>query len=301
MTEHSVSEALLRTLPAVINTDPAWFGSSEAHLTTSLTDLPASIIVDAARHLPAPYACKRCACKPAQAALLSHYSHVQAQLSSLADADLYSLCLPALQSQCSTISQYTVICCYLDLLYGRVVASALRRPAKLLIDSVKPQPVNKNCTLNPEPSSSDSNVVDTLNWRHLPVKDLIPRLSKLTKVELITCIQSLPHSLHPVTKHLSRRKSCAAIVQHIQRWLWYLDSLDNYSFLVAVLSIIPFVVLSTCDHMITDVLGAEYSTLLVTHLQQPLLTLHQKQQDARRSVKEMLAAQTVQGRTEISS
>jgi hypothetical protein len=301
MTELIMSRALLRMLPVVVNTDPVWFASSDHDLTALLADLPASIVVEAARKLPSPYVCKRHACESAVASLLSHYSHLRSQMSSLADADLYSLCLPALQSPCSSISLYTVIFCYLDLLYGRAVVSALHRPPKLLIDYVKPQPVNQNCTQSPDPSSSEGNIVDCLNWRHLPLEVLNACLNKLTKVDLMTCIQSIPISLHPVTQRLSQRKCCAAIVQHVQKQLWYLDSLDDYLFLVTVLSVIPFVILSSRDGMIKDMLIAEYSMLLMNHLQQPLPTLRQKQLDARRSVKEMLAAQTVQDRAEISS
>ncbi|KAG2104978.1 hypothetical protein BD769DRAFT_1393359 [Suillus cothurnatus] len=91
---------------------------------------------------------------------------------------------------------------------------------------------------------------------------------------------SIPISLRPVTQRLSRQKCCAAIVQHVQKQLWYLDSLDDYLFLVTVLSVIPFVILSSRDGMIKDMLIAEYSTLLMNHLQQPLPTLRQKQLDA---------------------
>jgi hypothetical protein len=80
-----------------------------------------------------------------------------------------------------------------------------------------------------------------------------------------------------------------------------LDSLDDYSFLVAVLSVIPCIALSCRDRMTYEVLVVEYSTLLVTHLKTPLPTDCQKRKQARRSLKEKIAVEKVQARADIAS
>jgi hypothetical protein len=196
------SEAILRFHHTIIHSDPVWFVSSEDHLTTSLRDILASVLVRAARNFPTQYACKRHARDSAVAALLSHYLVLRAQLSALTEQDLFSQCLPAVHGQISTFSRYALICNYLEFLYGRDVGAAFRRPSKLLINTPNAQTVNRNENLNPELTACPADV-DCMNWRELLLKDLIARCAKLSRQDLLTCIQCLPLSHRPVTTRLS--------------------------------------------------------------------------------------------------
>lgn len=199
MSESLSNDVLFQVLPAVINNDPVWFNSSDEHLKSSLTDVSASILVDAARHLPVPFACKRRARDSAVAALLSHFSHVRAQLCALDDENLFALCMPAAQVHLAPPSRYLVICSYFDVLYGSVVSAALRRPGKLLLDEPKPKTVHTNRTLNRTLATPNSDITHCLNWVDLPAKELIPRVARLNKDQLKNCIRSLPSSLRPGT------------------------------------------------------------------------------------------------------
>ena len=114
--------------------------------------------------------------------------------------------------------------------------------------------------LNQEP---DPNVSRPLWWALLPAKELVRRLEKLHRADIVKCIGNLPHTHCPAYAQKSRRKCCAALVQHVQQRISRLQSLGDYMFLVNVLSVVPFAVPDTRESLLSLVLHLEHSTLLV--------------------------------------
>lgn len=62
----------------VVSDDPSWFFFPEDHYASSLSDLPASVVIEAARQLPSAFVPKKHTRPESVKFLLSHFCHLRA-------------------------------------------------------------------------------------------------------------------------------------------------------------------------------------------------------------------------------
>ncbi|KAG1784166.1 hypothetical protein EV702DRAFT_1040578 [Suillus placidus] len=240
------------------------------HYATSLTDLPTSVVIEVARQLPSAFVPKKRTRPESVKFLLSHFSCLCAKLGAAPDKVLFSRYLSFIKHPLPSVSRLCIISAYIEMLYGEAVATALRRPYNYLV--ADPDHISN---LDSEPH---------LSWALLPAKVLVQHLEKLDRADIVKCIGNLPRSRRPGYAHKSRRQCCTALVQHIQQRISCLQSLGDYMFLVNVLSVVPFAVPGTHEYLMSLVLHHEYSTLLVNHLEQPVVPLPERHKQDRRVV-----------------
>ncbi|KAG2134231.1 hypothetical protein BD769DRAFT_1714369 [Suillus cothurnatus] len=316
---------------AVVSDDPSWFCFPEDHYASSLTDLPVSVVIEAACQLPSAFVPKKRTCAESVHFILLHFSRLHAELVAAPDELLFTRYLSYIEHPLPSVSRLCVISGYIEMLYGEVVAAALRRPyndslanpdhtsnldpdqtSNLDTDHISTLDMDHISNLDPDTSNLDPDHTSNLDpdhipdhtaklelgelynmsWALLPAKELVQRLEKLDRADIVKCIGNLPRSRRPGYARKTRRQCCAALVQHIQQRISRLQSLEDFTFLVNVLSIVPFAVPGTHEYLISLVLHREYSTLLVDRLEQPVLPLPERRKQERKKTKERVAAQT---------
>ncbi|KAG1823158.1 hypothetical protein EV424DRAFT_1397986 [Suillus variegatus] len=106
-------------------------------------------------------------------------------------------------------------------IFGVSVAAALRRPPCHVLDTL---------THELYLHSINFEHCDSLHWISLPATDLVRRLERLSKQEIIACLRTIPSSVRPTYNSRYRRQCCSSLVQHIQHRASYLFSLSDYQF-----------------------------------------------------------------------
>jgi hypothetical protein len=218
----------------VVSDDPSWLYLPEEHYAASLTDLPASVVIEAARQLPSAFVPKKRTRSESVKCLLLHFCRLRAELDAEPDEVLFSRFSSIVSDlPLPSVSRLCVISGYIEMLYGEAVAAALRRPYNnLLVDpalnhepdhtsSIDPDHISKLdphhvSNLDPDHTPNldlDHNLVPEpdLSWALLPAKELVQRLEKLDRADIVKCIGNLPRSHRPGYAK-SRRQCCAALV-----------------------------------------------------------------------------------------
>jgi hypothetical protein len=113
---------------AVVSDDPSWFCFPEDHYASSLTDLPASVVIEAAHQLPSAFVPKKRTHAESVHFLLLHFSRLCTELVAAPDKLLFTRYLSYIEHPLPSVSCLCVISGYIEMLYGEVVAAALRRP-----------------------------------------------------------------------------------------------------------------------------------------------------------------------------
>jgi hypothetical protein len=94
---------------AVVSDDPSWFCFPEDHYASSLTDLPASVVIEAARQLPSAFVPKKRTCAESVHFILLHFSRLCAELVAAPDELLFTRYLIRFAASMSCVSTPTVI------------------------------------------------------------------------------------------------------------------------------------------------------------------------------------------------
>jgi hypothetical protein len=300
---------------AVVSDNPSWFCFPKDHFASSLTDLPASVVIEAAHQLPSAFVPKKYTRAESVHFLLLHFSHLCAELVAAPDKLLFTRYLSYIEHPLPSVSRLCIISGYIEMLYGEVVAAALCRPYNdlianlvhpLILDPDHTPNFDPDHTLNLDPVHTPDHTTKLepephMLWASLPAKELVQHLEKLDRVDIIKCIVDLPHSQQLVYVHKTCRQCCIALVQHIQQCVSHLQSLGNYTFLVDVLGVVPFAIPGTREYLMSIVLHHEYSMLLVNRLEQPVLPLPERRKQEHKETKEQIAAQTRQDITELAA
>ncbi|KAG1738941.1 hypothetical protein EDD22DRAFT_959430 [Suillus occidentalis] len=264
----------------VVSDDPSWLYLPKDHYATSLTDLPASVVIEVAHQLPLAFVPKKCTHSKAVKCLLLHFCCMQAELGAAPDEVLFSH-FSSIDLPLPSVSHLCVISGYIQMLYGEVVTATLcRHYNDLLVDPALNHEPDHISSLDPDHISNlDPDHVSSLVpepdllWTFLPAKELMQHLEKLDHADIVKCIGNLPHSHCPGYTHRSRRQCCAALGQHIQQRILHLRSLGDYEFLVNVLSVVPFAVPRSRAYLMSLVLHQEYSMSIVNCLERPIVPL----------------------------
>jgi len=112
----------------VASDDPAWFFFPDVHYSMSLSDLPAPVVIEASRQLPAAFVPKKRTRPESVKSLLSHFCCLRAELGAAPNEALFARCLPFIKRPLPSVPHLCVISGYIEMMYGEVVAAALRLP-----------------------------------------------------------------------------------------------------------------------------------------------------------------------------
>jgi hypothetical protein len=111
----SASSLVLQDLfAAIVNDDPVWFAYSDEHYVFSLSDVPASVLTETARFLPAAFTPKRRNRGEAVIALLAHFLRMRAELTLLNDQSLSERHPPCITQPLPSVCRLLVISGYLE-------------------------------------------------------------------------------------------------------------------------------------------------------------------------------------------
>ncbi|KAG1797522.1 uncharacterized protein HD556DRAFT_1441080 [Suillus plorans] len=110
----------------VVSNDPAWFFYPEDHYSISLSELAASVVVEAARQLPSAFVPKKRTHFESIKSILLHFSCLRAELGAVSDEALFAHYTKFIKCPLPSVSRLCLISAYIEMLYREVIAAALR-------------------------------------------------------------------------------------------------------------------------------------------------------------------------------
>jgi hypothetical protein len=256
----------------------------------SLNYLSASEFISAARSLPHDAAAVKRSKAEAIEVLVSFFLRLCNDLSIMDEEVVLQHCSSDLVSPPPTISRLTVISSYFEQVFDVSVAAAFRRPMCHLLhtrtlDLYLPHIHHEHC--------------ESLTWISLPATDLVHKLERLSKADILSCLRAIPSSVRPTYNFRYQRQCSSSLVQHMQSHVSYLFSLSDYEFLHAFLSVLPFTSVVHRPSSVLNLLYHEYSHTIIDTLREPPQTLSNKLKESRQVAKEQAALEECQMQLDI--